>query len=405
MKKIVFVLIFLSFLSVSAQNSETDSTISFSSFIDGKLKLKFLNDFEGAIIDITNAIRIGESNNNVFVNDVSAKTILQEYYLNRAIAYSKLAKYDYAIKDYTSFMDLKNTYSNIDAEDFFKRGACYLMINDNEAALSDYNSGLNIEENITNIGIRGMIYFSLLQYKKAIDDFSIMIDHGINKYLPFRGESYFMINNYHSAINDFSIHLENNLDAEIFFLKACSYALLNSSSLACANFKESCSLGYSKACDLVKEVDGVCFEKIIKRPTRTESNTVSLPSNSKIQLPIILEGNMKYIIVKVGNKQYKYLIDTGASDMIINSEMESYLLANGFLKNSYYDEPRIYEIANGQRIELKIAKLPFIEIGNYKFSDINIAIGNEKASLLLGMSFLNRFDWKFTNNHLEIIQK
>ena len=98
MKKIVFVLIFLSFLSVSAQNSETDSTISFSSFIDGKLKLKFLNDFEGAIIDITNAIRIGESNNNVFVNDVSAKTILQEYYLNRAIAYSKLAKYDYAIK-------------------------------------------------------------------------------------------------------------------------------------------------------------------------------------------------------------------------------------------------------------------------------------------------------------------
>ena len=107
-------------------------------------------------------------------------------------------------------------------------------------------------------------------------------------------------------------------------------------------------------------------------------------------------------MITIGNKNYKYLIDTGASDMIINSSIEKNLLNYGYLRQSDYKESRVYEIANGQQIKLNIAELPNIKISGYEFNNIDIAIGDDRASLLLGMSFLNRFDWKITENELEL---
>lgn len=124
----------------------------------------------------------------------------------------------------------------------------------------------------------------------------------------------------------------------------------------------------------------------------------------KINLPIIKEGNMKHIIISIGGKSYKYLIDTGASDMLINTEMRDYFVRTGILNPSDFGENRVYEIANGENITLQTATLNSIKIDDREFRNINIAIG-ENASLLLGMSFLNRFNWKINNSMLEIENK
>ena len=124
----------------------------------------------------------------------------------------------------------------------------------------------------------------------------------------------------------------------------------------------------------------------------------------KIVIPIKKEGNMNFISIKIGGKSYKYLFDTGASDMVINTEMKDYLMQAGVLKSSDFGRDRIYEIANGQKVSFKTATLNSIEISGNKFTDIPIAIGDD-ASLLLGMSFLDRFNWRINKDVLELERK
>ncbi len=395
-----------------SQDHETDSAKSYSFYIDGMMKFEIFKDYKGAIIDFTNAIRLGESSSSVFSDDVMAKIIIRDYYKNRAFAFYKLEKYNHAADDFDSYINLMNEYWSANAIDYFRRGNCFFKLEQYRKAIKDYNEGLNIEINDDYIANRALSYYGLEDYKNAILDFTVVINNGQTQFYEWRGKSYIYTNKYHSAITDFNSFLNIKEDPEIIHFKGFAYAMLNSSNLACDNFKQACSLGYSLSCDLSKQVDGVCFPKRIiqkrpsqKRPSQIETNTIKSNNNGKIQLPIIPEGNMKFINVTVGNKKYKYLIDTGASDMIINSDMENYLLQNGYLRLSHYKDSRIYEIANGQRIELKIAILPYIKIGNYKFNDIEIAIGGKSSSLLLGMSFLNRFDWKFNSNNIELISK
>jgi len=124
----------------------------------------------------------------------------------------------------------------------------------------------------------------------------------------------------------------------------------------------------------------------------------------KNKIPIQKEGKMNFISIKIGGKSYKFLLDTGASDMVINTEMKDYLMQAGVLKSSDFGQSRIYEIANGQKVRFKTATLNSIEINGNKFTDIPIAIG-DNASLLLGMSFLDRFNWRINNNFLELERK
>ena len=127
-------------------------------------------------------------------------------------------------------------------------------------------------------------------------------------------------------------------------------------------------------------------------------------SNSIISIPFIKEGNMNFIYIKIGGKSYKYLVDTGASDLVINTEMKDYLMQVGVLKSSDFGQSRIYEIANGSKVRFKTATLNSIEISGNKFNNIPIAIG-DNASLLLGMSFLDKFHWRINNNTLELERK
>lgn len=126
--------------------------------------------------------------------------------------------------------------------------------------------------------------------------------------------------------------------------------------------------------------------------------------SKKIRIPIIKEGNMNFISINIGGKSYKYLLDTGASDMVLNAEMKDYLMKIGVLKSSDFGQSRLYEIANGQKLRLKTATLNSIEIDGHTFNNIPIAIGDD-ASLLLGMSFLDKFHWRINNNTLELEKK
>lgn len=128
-------------------------------------------------------------------------------------------------------------------------------------------------------------------------------------------------------------------------------------------------------------------------------------SKHKTILPIIQEGNMKTIIISFGTKRYKFLIDSGASDMVINSEIKEHLMREGLLNRRDFGEKRVYEIANGSKLEFETATLSSMKIDGKTFNNIKMAIGNKNTSLLLGMSFLNKYKWYFDNNSLVLENK
>jgi clan AA aspartic protease (TIGR02281 family) len=101
-----------------------------------------------------------------------------------------------------------------------------------------------------------------------------------------------------------------------------------------------------------------------------------------------------------------YLFDTGASDLIIDRNIERELLLNGVLKRENYLNLSEYSLANNQIIKAQKVKIDNITIGDYTINNVVIAIIDE-GSLLCGKSFLDKFKkWEIDKqNNLLILYK
>tara|TARA_Y100000589_G_scaffold96468_1_gene91038 strand:+ start:55 stop:1623 length:1569 start_codon:yes stop_codon:yes gene_type:complete len=146
-------------------------------------------------------------------------------------------------------------------------------------------------------------------------------------------------------------------------------------------------------------------ERIAYLEENIKNKNISNNINGVIEIPIIKEGKMNFILIKLGNKEYKFLIDSGASDMVLSSSVENELISRGKIRANDYTGVREYQIANGQILQFKTATLKTIEINNNIFSSIDVAIGDKNTSLLLGMSFLDKFKWRINENVLELEAK
>ncbi len=390
------------------QDNASDSAQAIKYFSEGQINIQFYKEYEEGINLITKAINIARKPDTY--SSVSRTNNNIAYFLkSRANEYYKMEKYDLAISDYTENIKLnKDINFEIEASTYFNRGLSFMFIKNYKKAIADFSIGLEKDFNSNMLLNRGLCYFEEEDYQNSLLDLNQVInEYGVNnvKVLEMRANCYFLTSRYHSSINEFKKLLKENKNSDFLFKIGCSYAMLNSQSLSCKFFKEACDLNNNLACNYANKKNGVCEEKKIptnKPVSKPTPNFTQTKNDNKIRLPIIKEGNMKYIMITIGNKNYKYLIDTGASDMIINSSIEKNLLNYGYLREYDYKESRVYEIANGQQIKLNIAELPNIKIFGYEFNNIDIAIGDDRASLLLGMSFLNRFDWKITENALEL---
>ena len=407
MRKLLLILLCLPFIGFGQDNT-SDSAQAIKYFSEGQINIQFYKEYEEGINLITKAINIARKPNTY--SSVSRTNNNIAYFLKaRANEYYKMEKYDLAIRDYTENIKLnKDINFKIEASTYFNRGLSFMLIKNYKKAITDLSIGLEKDFNSDMLLNRGLCYFEEEDYQNSLLDLNQVInEYGVNnvKVLEMRANCYFLTSRYHSSINEFKKLLKENKNSDFLFKIGCSYAMLNSKSLSCNFFKEACDLGNNLACNYANKKNGVCEEKKTpsnKPVSKPTPNFTQTKNDNKIRLPIIKEGNMKYIMITIGNKNYKYLIDTGASDMIINSSIERNLLNYGYLREYDYKESRVYEIANGQQIKLNIAELPNIKISGYEFNNIDIAIGDDRASLLLGMSFLNRFDWKITQNYLEL---
>lgn len=107
--------------------------------------------------------------------------------------------------------------------------------------------------------------------------------------------------------------------------------------------------------------------------------------------------------ISIGGVTNYYVFDTGASDLIINRDIERELLLNGSLRRESYLEKTEYTMANNEIVTAQLVKLDNVVIGGYTVNNVVIAIIDE-GSLLCGKSLLDKFrDWNLDAKNEELI--
>lgn len=108
-------------------------------------------------------------------------------------------------------------------------------------------------------------------------------------------------------------------------------------------------------------------------------------------------GHFKIKLVIGGVARY-YLLDTGASDLILSNDFERELLLSGVLTRESYIGTDLYELADGSIVTADVVVIPEIQVGDYVLHNATAAVLPE-GGMLCGMGLLNQFsDWSINRD-------
>lgn len=107
--------------------------------------------------------------------------------------------------------------------------------------------------------------------------------------------------------------------------------------------------------------------------------------------------------ISFNGEQKYFLLDTGASDMLISSELERTLIFNGTIHQEDYAGEQEYTLANGQAVIARLVWLNNVTIGDYTVNNVLVGV-IDNGSLLCGKSFLDKFyQWEIDKNKKELV--
>lgn len=144
----------------------------------------------------------------------------------------------------------------------------------------------------------------------------------------------------------------------------------------------------------VKEEDEDPFasNNFKSREVINESNGLS----GKIQLKS--KNGVYNINASIGNITKEFILDTGASDVLISKEYERQLIEKNVLLKENYIFDGLYRIADGSIIKCRRLIIPKMKIGKYTLLNVKASVVNSSNTMLLGKSVLDKFkNWKIDN--------
>ena len=250
--------------------THNDSKMSFEEYIINADKNYKLGDYESALINLNNAIRInteigwvhnyrGNINRKLNQTDNAIKDYLQAIYLepSNPVPLYNLGNLAFSLKYYIDALNSYNKAIEINPLDytyFLNRGDTYFKLKKYRSAISDYNSSLKMNPNESYIYLNmALSKLQLKDYEGAIQNYTTAINNhslgGINWNLSDgyfnRAFAYSRLKYYKKAIYDYSevIKLEPYNDFA-YFNRGIEKYNLGEFEGACIDFEKSISLGY-----------------------------------------------------------------------------------------------------------------------------------------------------------------
>lgn len=107
------------------------------------------------------------------------------------------------------------------------------------------------------------------------------------------------------------------------------------------------------------------------------------------QVPVTTRGGNSLVPVRLnGIISMDFVIDTGASVVLINDDLFNILRKSGTIRNEDLLPDAIFEMANGTKQKQKRFFLQKVQIGSLTLTNVQASAGGNSASLLLGQSAL-----------------
>ena len=132
-------------------------------------------------------------------------------------------------------------------------------------------------------------------------------------------------------------------------------------------------------------------------------NSVVVPKkNTDI---ITLQGNehQKIVAVKIADKNYNFLLDTGATVSLIGRNVINELLEKGIITKRNFLGKEYTQTADGKKHLVEFWNLPNIIISGKQINDVDFAVMDGNIKPLLGMNILNKLNiWKIDLENYKI---
>ena len=143
-------------------------------------------------------------------------------------------------------------------------------------------------------------------------------------------------------------------------------------------------------------------EEFTKNWNQNSEKDINGPAEDTIKT-LSLNG-MTYVKMKVGSMVKIWLFDTGASDLLINRDMEEALKKENALSQSNYIGTGEYEMANGMIDTCRKYMINNLQIGKFSVDNIVVAITDKGKRIIVGKALLNKFSkWILNNEENKLI--
>jgi predicted aspartyl protease len=133
------------------------------------------------------------------------------------------------------------------------------------------------------------------------------------------------------------------------------------------------------------------------RAVAQERNWTRFPSATSV--PMTREGGVYVVPVVINNViNLNFVVDSGAADVSIPSDVVMTLVRTGTLKASDFLEEQTYVLADGTKVPSQTFLIRSLKVGGKIVEDVSGSVASVNGSLLLGQSFLSRFkSWSVDN--------
>ncbi len=151
-----------------------------------------------------------------------------------------------------------------------------------------------------------------------------------------------------------------------------------------------------KNSEAYNEIIVPCINQTLGNHLHTHTSESYMPGNitgdnDSTEVPLTdYLGQAYKIKISIDGITYYYLLDTGASDLIINDKIEKKLQQAGYLKKEDYVGTKAFTLADNTQIHARLVKLHNIRIGNFEVKNAIAAIF-VNGQLLCGKGFLDNF--------------
>lgn len=122
-------------------------------------------------------------------------------------------------------------------------------------------------------------------------------------------------------------------------------------------------------------------------------------------IPMKKDGGVYVVPVSVnGQVTIDCIVDSGASDVNIPTEIFQRLVRSGSVQKSDYMGMQDYTLADGSTERGRTFRIKFLKVGGVVVKDVVASVGGDGSSALLGQSFLERFQsWSLDNSHHALV--